>query len=72
MLRKIKGLFGGAKSQREKVPCPACEGTGQAICHRCGGSGLLSIPNQTLGCPECGKTGKLPCRNCGGTGHIFK
>lgn len=71
MLRKIKGLFGGG-SRRERIPCPTCEGTGQATCLRCGGSGLLSIPNQTLDCPECGKTGKLPCPACRGTGQVVK
>ena len=48
-----------SNQQRELNPgdeaAPGTPGTGENICPRCGGSGLLG----TAPCPHCGGTGKV-------------
>jgi len=66
MLNKIKSLFGGGPTE----PCKTCEGSGQAVCHHCGGSGLLSIPNRTVDCHYCNKGGRISCPACHGKGQV--
>ena len=67
--------------------CPECESTGAAkgtkaeTCHTCGGTGRVTVQQQTMlgymqtqracqGCRGTGKIIKTPCKNCNGKGFI--
>ena len=67
--------------------CPECESTGAAkgtkpeTCKTCGGTGRVTVQQQTVlgymqtqracqGCRGTGKIVKTPCKNCNGKGYI--
>lgn len=58
----------------QKGLCPICDGTGEMICGKCGGSGNIITGYDYFGnttienCTDCNGSGKLECTTCEGTG----
>ena len=63
-----------------QTTCPACGGTGHALCYKCGGTGRQEfnpweVPPRAAGdCARCGGSGRDPSPDpkCHGTGRVVK
>ena len=84
----MEAVFGGEKNINigYKEECEDCHGTGAKpgtqpeVCPRCGGTGQVTMTQQTIfgvmrniqTCPQCGGSGKYVrerCPKCGGSGY---
>ena len=54
-------------SQHYSLPCPACHGAGQTLCHQCSGGGVtLNFHGSEEMCSVCLGEGQELCHHCTG------